>query len=137
MSLPLPAVSHVRLVVAAVVGLLITTAAAPTKSRAAMPGDIVASPSFVDLGALQTGTEGEVDVTLTNNTYQDIVATNVNFVVVNSFGLAGVDITVPAGGTAQVSVFMGPSTTGPAVMRVRWRGGSESSNWVTITATGT
>jgi hypothetical protein len=102
-----------------------------------MPGDLVATPAFVNLGALPAGTEGEVDVTLTNNTDSDIFISDLNFNVVNAFGLASVLFNVPAHGTAQATVFMGPSTTGPAVMRVRWRGGAESSNWVTITATGT
>ena len=137
MSLPLPGVRRIPLVVATVVGLLLTTGAAPVKSRAAAPGDLVASPAFSSLGALPAGTEGEVDVTLTNNTNTDITVTDVNFNVVNAFGLATINFTVPAHGTAQATVFMGPSSVGPAVMRVRWRGGSESSNWVIITATGT
>jgi len=138
MSLPLPSVKRIPLALATVVGLLLTTGAAPAKSRAAAPGDLVASPAFVSLGALPAGTEGgEVDVTLTNTTDQDIYITDVNFNVVNAFGLAQVGFTVPAHGSAQAKVFMGPSTVGPAVMRVRWRGGSESSNCVIITATGT
>jgi len=137
MSLPLPGVRRIPLVLATVVGLLLTTGAAPATSRAAKPGDLVASPGFVSLGTLPAGTEGQVDVTLTNNTDQDINISDVNFNVVNAFGLASVLFTVPAHGSAQATVFMGPSTVGPAVMRVRWRGGSESSNWVTITATGT
>jgi hypothetical protein len=122
---------------ATVVGLLLTTGAVPAKSRSAAPGDLVASPAFVSLGSLPVGTEGEVDFTLTNNTDQDIFVSNITFNVVNAFGLAEIDINVPAHGTAQATVFMGPSSVGPAVMRVRWRGGSESSNWAIITATGT
>ena len=137
MSLPLPGKRRIPLVLATVVGLLLTTGATPAKSRAAAPGDLVASPAFVSLGALTAGTEGTVAVTLTNNTNQDINITDVNFNVVNAFGLARVLFTVPAHGSAQATVFMGPSTVGPAVMRVRWRGGSESSNWVIITAIGT
>ena len=137
MSLPLPGKRRIPLVLATVVGLLLSTGATPAKSRAAAPGDLVASPAFVALGAIAAGTEGEVDVTLTNNTNKDINISDVNFNVVNAFGLATVLFTVPAHGSAQATVFMGPSTVGPAVMRVRWRGGSESSNWVVITAIGT
>jgi hypothetical protein len=137
MSLPLPAVRRIPLVLATVVGLLLTTGATPAKSRAAAPGDLVASPAFVALGALTAGTEGQVDVTLTNNTNKDINISDVIFNVHNAFGLASVLFTVPAHGSAQATVFMGPSTVGLAVMRVRWHGGSESSNWVLITATGT
>jgi hypothetical protein len=137
MSLPLPAVRRIPLVLATVVGLLLTTGATPAKSRAAAPGDLVASPAFVALGALTAGTEGTVDVTLTNNTNKDINISDVIFNVHNAFGLASVLFTVPAHGSAQATVFIGPSTVGPAVMRVRWRGGPESSNWVVITAIGT
>ena len=137
MSVPLRSVKRLPLAVATVVALVVTTGASPARTRVAAPGDLVATPSFVNLGSLPAGTEGEVDVTLSNTTSQDILVTDVNFHTVNSFGLATIDVNVPAGGTAVVQVFMGPSTTGPAVMRVRWRGGSESSNWVTITAIGT
>lgn len=96
----------------------------------------VASPSFVTLGDVSAGINTEVDITITNTTSQDILLTDVHFTVVNAQGLAQTNITVPANGTAQAQVFMGPVSTGPAVMRVRWRGGSESTNWVTITASG-
>lgn len=137
MSVPLRSARRIPLILATLVGLFVTSAAAPHVTHAAGPGDLVATPSFVNLGNLPAATEGEVDVTLSNTTSQDILVTDVTFNTVNSFGLATIDINVPAGGSAVVQVFMGPSTAGPAIMRVRWRGVSESSNWVTITATGT
>lgn len=137
MSLSLPGVRRVPLVLAAVAGLMLTTGAAPVRTHVPAPGDVVASPSFVNLGSVSAGINTEVDVTITNTTSQDILLTDVNFIIVNAQGLAQTNITVPANGTAQAKVFMGPVNTGPAVMRVRWRGGSESTNWVTITANGT
>lgn len=137
MSLSLPGVRRVPLVLAAVVGLLSTTGAAPAHRYLASPGDLVASPSFVNLGSVSAGTNTEVDITITNNTSQSVLLTDVQFVTVNAQGLAQINITVPANGSAQAVVFMGPVSTGPAVMRVRWRGGREFTNWVTIAAIGT
>ena len=137
MSLSLPGVRRVPLVLAAVAGLMLTTGAAPARTHVAAPGDLVASPSLINLGNVSAGINTEVDITITNSTSQDILLTNVNFNIVNAQGLAAIDINVPANGTAQAQVFMGPVNTGPAVMRVRWRGGSESTNWVTIAANGT
>ena len=136
MSLSLAGVRRVPLVLAAVAGLMLTTGAAPVITHVSAPGDLVASPSFVNLGSVSAGINTEVDITITNTTSQDILLTDLNFNTVNAQGLAQIDITVPANGTAQAQVFMGPVNTGPAVMRVRWRGGSESTNWVTITANG-
>jgi hypothetical protein len=116
---------------------MLTTGAAPVRTHVRAPGDLVASPSLFNVGNVSAGINTEVDITITNTTSQDILLTNVNFIIVNAQGLAQVGITVPANGTAQAAVFMGPVNTGPAVMRVRWRGGSESTNWVTITANGT
>src|SRR6188508_383907 len=106
MALSLPAVRRIPLALATVVGLLLTTGFASAR-HVKMPGDLVASPSFVNLGNVGAGINTQVDVS------------------------------VPANGTAQAKVFMGPASTGVAVMRVRWRGGSESTNWVTIAANGT
>ena len=137
MSLSLPDVRRAPLVLAAVAGLLLTTGAAPARRHVAPPGDLVASPSFVNLGSVTAGTNTEVDVTITNNTSQAVLLTDVTFNTVNAQGLAQIDITVPANGSAQATVFMGPASTGPAVMRVRWKGGPASTNWVTIAANGT
>jgi hypothetical protein len=137
MSLSLPDVRRVPLVLAVVAGLLSTSGAAPARRHVAAPGDLVASPSLSILGNVTAGINTEVDVTITNTTNQAVLLTDVVFNTVNAQGLAQVNITVPANGSAQAVVFMGPAGTGPAVMRVRWRGGSESTNWVTITANGT
>jgi len=136
MALSLPAVRRIPLALATVVGLLLTTGSASAR-HVKMPGDLVASPSFVNLGNVGAGINTEVDITITNNTSQAVVLTDVTFNTVNAQGLAQVDVSVPANGTAQAKVFMGPASTGVAVMRVRWRGGSESTNWVTIAANGT
>jgi len=136
MSLSLPDVRRGRLVLAATVGILLTTGASPARNIAKAPGDLVATPSFVNLGDVGAGINTEVDVTITNNTSQALELTNVTFNTVNAQGLAQINITVPANGSAQAVVFMGPASTGPAVMRVRWRAGSEATNWVTIVANG-
>jgi hypothetical protein len=136
MSPSLPALRRFPFAFAAVAGLLLTTGAAPARHVMA-PGDLVASPSFVNLGDVGAGINTEVDITITNNTSQAVVLTDVTFNTVNAQGLAQININVPANGSAQAVVFMGPVSTGPAVMRVRWRGGRESTNWVTIVANGT
>lgn len=136
MSLSLPGVRRVPLVLAAVAGVMLTTGAAPVRTHVRAPGDVVASPSFVNVGNVSAGINTEVDITITNTTSQDILLTDVKFNTINAQGLAQINITVPANGTAQAQVFMGPVSTGLAIMRVRWRGGSESTNWVTITANG-
>jgi hypothetical protein len=136
MSSSLRALRRLPFAFAAVAGLLLTTGAAPVR-HAMPPGDLVASPAFVNLGDVGAGINTEVDVTITNNTNQAVTLTDVTFNTVNAQGLAQIDITVPANGSAQAAVFMGPVSTGLAVMRVRWRGGSQSTNWVAITANGT
>ncbi len=137
MSLSLPGVRRVRLALAVVAGLMLTTGAAHVRAHVPPPGDLVASPSLVNLGNVSAGINTEVDITIANTTSQDILLTDVNFNIVNAQGLAQVNISVPANSTALAKVYMGPVNAGPAVMRVRWRGGSESTNWVTITANGT
>jgi hypothetical protein len=107
----------------------------------AKPGDLSATPTFVNLGPIPAGTEGETAIELTNNTSLTFTILDVDFVTVNSFGLAqsGCAGNVPLGPgqTCSMTVFMGPVSVGPAAMRVRWRSGSAMSNWVLIVATGT
>jgi len=136
MSPSLRALRRLPFAFAAVAGLLLTTGAVPVRHMMP-PGDLVASPSFVNLGGVTAGINTEVDITITNNTSQPVVLTDVTFNIVNAQGLAQINVTVPANGSAQATVFMGPVSTGPAVMRVRWRAGPESTNWVAITANGT
>lgn len=137
MSLSLPDVRRVPLVLAAVAGLLLTTGAAPARKNVIASADLVASPSFVNLGSVPAGINTEVDFTITNNTSQAVFLDDVTFKTANAQGLANINITVPANGSVQAVAFMGPVSTGPAVMRIRWRGGSKSTNWVTIVANGT
>ena len=67
MALSLPAVRRIPLALATVVGLLLTTGFASAR-HVKMPGDLVASPSFVNLGNVGAGINTEVDITITNNT---------------------------------------------------------------------
>jgi hypothetical protein len=136
MSPSLRALRRLPFAFVAVTGLVLTTGAAPAR-HVMPPGDLVASPSFVNLGNVGAGINTEVDITITNNTSQAVVLTDVTFNIVNAQGLAQINITVPANGSAQAVVFMGPVSTGPAVMRVRWRAGPQSTNWVAIAANGT
>ena len=103
MSLSLPDVRRVPLVLAAVAGLLLTTGAAPARTHVVASANLVASPSFVDLGSVPAGTNTEVDYTITNNTDQDIVVTDVTFKTANAQGLANNSFTVPANGSVQAS----------------------------------
>jgi hypothetical protein len=107
----------------------------------AKPGALSATPTFVNLGPIPSGTEGETAIEVTNNTSLTFTILDVDFVTVNSFGLAQSACTgnVPfgPGQTCSMTVFMGPVHVGPAAMRLRWRSGSASSNWVLIVATGT
>jgi hypothetical protein len=113
----------------------------PMTPVSAKPGDLTATPSIVNLGPLPAGTEGTATITLTNNTAVAFTRFNVDFITINSFGLAQEGCSGGAslgpGESCTMQVFMGPVKVGPAVMRVRWRSGSAQSNWVTITATGT
>jgi hypothetical protein len=133
--------SHVgrRMLLATV--LLAVALIVPVASVSAKPGDLAATPALVNLGPLPAGTEGTATFTLTNNTSQTFTSFNVDFVTINSSGLAQTSCPgfAPLGPdqSCTMQVFMGPVNVGPAVMRVRWRSGSASSNWVFITATGT
>jgi hypothetical protein len=134
MSLPLSRVNRNHLAVAIVIGLVLFT-----PSVSAKPGDLVASPSFIDLGSLPVGVNGEADFTLTNNTDHtiDISGVNINQVNVSPLSvIATGPCLLPPGGTCTLPVFMGPASVGPAVLRVRWRAGSVASNWVIVAATG-
>jgi hypothetical protein len=136
MSFPLSRANRVGPTLAVVIGLSLFTTLLSAK-----PGDLVVTPSFVDLGDLLVGQEGEVDFTMTNNTNQTVDLTNetvsFNDVTINSFGLIGSGpCSIPPGGTCTLSVFMGPSGEGPAALRVRWRVSGIASNWVLITANG-
>jgi hypothetical protein len=137
MSFPLSRANRVGLTLAVVIGLSLFTALLSAK-----PGDLVVTPSFVDLGDIPVGQEGpEIDFTMTNNTNQTVDLTNetvsLNEVTINSFGLIGSGpCSIPPGGTCTLPVFMGPSDVGPAALRVRWRVSGIASNWVLITANG-
>lgn len=101
----------------------------------------MATPTFVNLGALLAGTEDQTTITLTNNTSQTFTSFNVDFNTVNSPGLAqsacAGNVPLAPGESCAMEVFMGPVKVGPAAMRVRWALGLSSSNWVLILATGT
>jgi hypothetical protein len=134
MSLPLSRASRIHSALAFVVGLLVFGA-----SLSAKPGDLVATPSFVDLGDVVVNQNTEVDFTLTNNSNQTIDVTGVNLVTINVSpgSLVGTGpCTLDPGESCSLSAFMSPADVGQAIMRVRWRAGSVSSNWVIITATG-
>jgi uncharacterized protein (DUF58 family) len=70
--LPLSRASRIHLTLALAVGLLVFGA-----SLSAKPGDLVATPLFVDLGNVVVDQNTEVNFTLTNNSNHTIDVTSV------------------------------------------------------------
>ena len=133
MSLPLSRASRIHLTLGLTVGLLVFSA-----SPSAKPGDLVATPLFVDLGDVVVDQNTEVDFTLTNNSTQTINVTSVDLVTVNVSPLSLVasgPCTLDPGASCSLPAFMSPADVGRAIMRIRWKG-SVTSNWVVITARG-
>jgi hypothetical protein len=132
--LPLSRASRIHLTLALAVGLLVFGA-----SLSAKPGDLVATPLFVDLGNVVVDQNIEVNFTLTNNSNHTIDVTSVNLVTINvsprSLVATG-PCTLDPGASCTLPAFMSPADVGTAIMRVRWRAGSVSSNWVIIAANG-